>query len=172
MNSILGIKFRMAVFGFKSVFDSRDLAIFEEVIKDSEFEGLIRTLEKVCEEACGDKQLKKKLRLVISDMKEFHRAKAVEDLLENQKFEQAVMTLEKIYIAIYGKTGEYDSEYQHFLKEIKRIADSQLKERKPGSIRMWIKIVFGAATAAAVATYVKKRNKEKKKGEEKSPSPG
>ena len=76
--------------------------------------------------------------------------------------------LEKIYIEFYGKTGKYDSEYQHFLQEIKRIADSQLKERKPGSIRMWKKIVFGAAIAASVtAAYMKKRNKEKKKEGEK-----
>ncbi|HEX7586411.1 MAG TPA: hypothetical protein VF390_02150 [Patescibacteria group bacterium] len=154
------------------MFDSRDAAIFEEVIKDSEFEELVRTLEKVCEEACRDKQLKKEFRLVISDIKESRGAKTVEDLFLDQRFEQAVMALEKIYIAIYGRTGEYDSEYQHFLKEIKRISDSQPKERKSSSVRMWIKIVFGAATAAAVATYVKKRNKEKKKGEEKSPSPG
>jgi hypothetical protein len=173
MNSILEIKFRMALFGFKSVSDSRDAAIFEEVIKNSEFEGLIRTLEKVCEEACRDKQLKKKLRLVISNMRESHGAKVVEDLFKDQKFEQAVKALEKIYMAICGKTGEYDSEYQQFLKEIKRIADSQLKERKPSSIRMWTKIVAGASIAAVVATaYVKKRNKEKKKEGGKFPDPG
>lgn len=162
MNSILGIKFRMALFGFKSVHDSRDAAIFEEVFKDSEFEELVRTLKKVCEEACRDKQLKKALRLVISGITELRDVKSVEDLFKDQRFEQAVAALEKIYISICGKTGDYDSEYQHFLKEIERIAGSQPKERKSGSLRMWKKAAIGLAIAAVVkgAYYIKKRKKE------------
>lgn len=173
MNSILGIKFRMAVFGLKSVCDSKDEAIFEAVIKGLEFDESLKTFEKVCEEVCKDKQLKKEFVFAVDGIKESQRAKTVADLFEKYKFAGSVVELEKIGIVIYGKTGEYDSEYQHFLKEIKRIADSQLKERKSSSVRMWIKIVFGAAAAAAVtATYVKKRNNEKKKGEEKSSIPG
>ncbi|PJA86916.1 MAG: hypothetical protein CO141_02275 [Candidatus Moranbacteria bacterium CG_4_9_14_3_um_filter_42_9] len=173
MNSILGIKFRMAVFGLKSVCDSKDEAIFEAVIRGSEFEESLKTFEKVCEEACKGKQLKKQFTFAIDGIRKSQGAKTAADLFKKYKFEESVVALEKIGVTLFGKTNEYASEYQHFLKEIKRIADSQLKERKSGSVRMWIKIVFGAAAAAAVtAAYVKKRNQEKKIGEENSPKPG
>ena len=172
MSSVLAIKFRIALFGFKSVADSGDDAIFQVVFKSPEFDESIKTFEKACEEVCKDKQLKKTFHLAINDIRESHEAKEIEDLFKEHKFKRAVTALEKIYIAIYCKADEYNSEYQHFLNEVKRIAGSQLKEKKTGSVRMWMKIVFGAATAAAVAAaYVKKRNKEKEK-EKKSSIPG
>jgi hypothetical protein len=173
MNSILEIKFRLAVFGLKSVRDSKDAAIFEAVIKTPEFEESMKTFERICEETCKDKRLKREFHSAIDGARESHGAKEVADLFRECKFEKAVTALEEIYLAIYGKPEEYDSEYQHFLDEIKRIADSQLKERKPGSIRMWTKIVAGASIAAVVtAAYVKKRNKGKKKQGEKTSDPG
>jgi|GEM_PF-1102284 len=173
MNSILEIKFRLAVFGLKSVCDLKDAAIFEAVIKAPEFEESIKTLERICEEACKDRQLKKEFHSAIENVGESRKAKAVADLFKERKFEKAVTALEEIYLAIYGQPAEYDSEYQHFLDEIKRIADSQLKERKPGSIRMWTKIVAGASIAAIVAAaYMKQRNKRKKNEDKKSLNPG
>jgi len=162
MDEILEIKFRIAVFGLKSVHDSKDKSIFDAVINNPDFEGLVRTFEKACDEACKDQKLKQKFCSVIGGIKELRGAKEVEDLFKDRKFSQAVKALEEIYIAIYGKTGEYDSEYQHFRQEIKRIADSQPAERKTSSVSMWWKGIIGLAITAAVggAYYLKKRKKE------------
>ena len=87
MNQILEIKFRMVVFGLKSVCDSRDEAIFEAVIRGSEFEESMKTLERACEEECRDKQLRKEFLSAIRDTRASHGAGEVNDLFKDQKFE-------------------------------------------------------------------------------------